>query len=190
MKRSSAVTVLSAVLLLAVLVVGFNSVLVSRSYLECASRLASEAPPGDRLPPESFRRLSRVFWSKSEIYLSRVLANECPKEDGTAPRRFGRRLVALGTLAARIPSDQSEKLAAVFIPAYKGRGLTHSARTEWGRPPEALTDTEMAWLFVVGQSPSCSRAGVVPERDRQFCADTYERLLSDLRSLGSTASGT
>jgi hypothetical protein len=175
-------------LLLAALAVGFNALFASRSFVDCASRIAGEAPPGDRLPPESFRRLSRAFWSKRDLYLTRVLTRECATELGWA-RRFGRQAVALGTLAARLPSEQRENLAAVLLPAHGGRGLTHSAQTEWGRPPEALSDSEMTWLFVVGQDPSCSRARDVPARDRQYCATTYENLLSELRNLqkGSAA---
>jgi hypothetical protein len=189
-KKSTAVAVLAVILLLAALTASFNAVVASRSYMSCASRLASEAPPEDRLPPESFRRLSRELWGKRDMYLSRLLANECAEDPGTAPRRFGRRLAALGTLVARLPSDQRENLAAILIPAHGGRGLTYSAQTEWGRPAEALTDAEMTWLFVVGQAPGCSRTRAVPERDQHFCASTYERLRSQLRTLDSAAPAT
>lgn len=183
MKKSLAVAILSVAVLLAALAVGFNAAGASRFYLGCASRLISEAPPGDRVPPERFLRLSRVFLgSKHDLYLSRVLVRECEKELGTAPRGFGHRLVIMGALKA-LPSDQREKLAAVLFSAHGGRGLTHSAQTEWGRPPEALNDAEMTWLFVVGQIPTCSRAGVVPERDRQGCDYNYKILLSELRHL-------
>jgi hypothetical protein len=181
MKKSTVVAALAAILLSAALAVGVIAVRASRPYLECASRLASEAPPGDRLPPESFHRLSRALGRTHDMYLSRVLANECSKELGTAPSRFGRRLVVLGALKAWLPSDQRETLDAVFLPAHGGRGLTHSAQAEWGRPPEALTDAEMTWLFVVGQIPTCSRTGVVPEEDRQACDSNYNLLLSKLR---------
>lgn len=143
MRKSTAVGILSVILLLAALAVGVNAVLVSRSYLDCASRLASEAPSGDRLPPESFRRLAREFLPKRDVFLARVIARECSQEPGAAPRRFGSQLAVLGSLAARIPSDQRETLAAILLPAHNGRGLTHSAQTEWGRPPEVLTDAEM-----------------------------------------------
>lgn len=112
------------------------------------------------------------------MYLARVLARECEKETGSAPRRFGRQMVVLGSIKARLPADQRENLAAIFIPGKDGHGLTRSSQTEWGRPPEALKDAEMTWLFVVALEPSCSRAGVVPEEYRKFCADTYERQLS------------
>jgi hypothetical protein len=181
MRKSTALVVLSVILLLTALTVGVNSVRISRSYLGCASRLMSEASPGDRVPPESFHRLSRALRVKTDLYLSRVLAQEC-KELGTAHRGFGRRLVALGTLKAQLPLDQRENLDAVLLPAHGGRGLTYSAQTEWGRPPEALNDAEMTWLFVVGQIPSCSRSGTVPERDRQACDYNYKLLLSKLRS--------
>lgn len=187
MKKSTALVVLSVILLSAALAVGVNSVRVSRSYLDCASRLMSEAPPGDRVPPESFHRLSRALRGKTDLYLSRVLAQECTKELDTAPRGFGRRLIALGTLKAQLPLEQRENLDAVLLPARGGRGLTHSARTEWGRPPETLTDAEMTWLFVVGQIPNCSRSGTVPERDRRACDYNYKLLLSKLRSLDSAA---
>lgn len=95
MKKSTVVAVLSLIVLLAVLSVSVKAVRASRSYLDCASRLAGKAPPGDRLPPESFHRLSRVLESKPEMYVSRVLANECTREIGTATYRFGRRLAAL-----------------------------------------------------------------------------------------------
>jgi hypothetical protein len=55
-------------------------------------------------------------------------------------------------------------------------------------PPEALTDAEMIWLFVVGTNPNCSRAGVVPERDKEFCSYNYELRLSKLQRLDSPAS--
>lgn len=181
MKKSTVVAVLLAVLLLAALAVSFNAVRASRSYLACASRLASEAPPGDRSPPESFRRLSRELMPRRDLYISGVLARECAKELGTAPRGFGRRMALLGALKAQLSSDQRESLAAILIAGRGGRGLTHSALTEWGRPPEALTDAEMIWLFVVGTNPNCSRAGVVPERDKEFCSHNYELRLSRLR---------
>ena len=187
MKKSTAAAVLSASLLLAALVVLVNTIRAAGSYLDCAARLISEAPPGDRLPSERFRRLSRAFGAPSDLYLSRVLANECAKDSGTAPRRFGRRLAALGSLKALLPLDQRENLDAVFLPAHGGRGLTHSARTEWGRLPDALTDAEMTWLFVVGQLPTCSRTGTAPERDRQACAYNYKLLLSKLPRLDSAA---
>lgn len=181
MKRSAAVAILSVALLVAALAIGVNAVLASRSYLDCASRLTGEAPSGDRLPTESFRRLSRVYWGKRDLYLARVLARECAKEPGKEPGGLRRQAIVLGTLSARLTSDQRENLSAVFIPAYGGRGLTHSARTEWGRPPEALNDTEMTWLFVVAQDPNCTRSRVVPEQDQQHCADVYERMLFELR---------
>lgn len=190
MKKTTVVAILSVVVILAALAIGLNAVFDSRSYLDCASRLAGEAPSGDRLPPDSFRRLSRAFWGKRDVYLARELAHECAMALGKAPRGFGRQLVVLGTLTARLPSDQRENLAAIFIPAYGGRGLTHSARTEWGRPPGTLSDAEMTWLFVVGQDPSCTRARAVPERDQQYCDDVYDRMLSDLRRLDSSAPGT
>lgn len=181
MRKSTVVAVLVASFLLAAPVVIVSVIRASRSYSDCASRLLGEAPPGDRLPPESFRRLSRALGSTHDMYLSRMLANECAKEPGTPPRRFGRRLAALGTVKAWIPLEQLENLDAVFLLARGGRGLTYSARTEWGRPPEALTDAEMTWLFVVAQIPACSRAGVAPERDRRACSDHYQLLLSKLR---------
>ena len=187
MKKSTAVAILSVALLVAALAISVNAVMASRSYLDCALRLTSEAPSGDRLPPESFRRLSRVFWGKRDVYLARVLARECANEPGKAPGGLRRQAIVLGTLSVRLPSDQRENLAATFMPAYSGRGLTHSARTEWGRPPEALNDSEMTWLFVVAQDPNCTRARAVPEQDQQHCADVYERMLSELRSLDSAA---
>jgi hypothetical protein len=181
MKKSTVIMTLLASLLLAVLAVGVSLIRAARSYADCASRLIREAPPGDRLPPERFRRLSHAFGAPPDLYLSRVLANECTKEPGTGPLRFRRRLVALGILKGWFPSEQRENLDAVVIPARGGRGLTRSAWTEWGRPPEALTDAEMTWLFVVAQIPTCSRAGEVPERDRQACDYNYKFLLSKLQ---------
>jgi hypothetical protein len=58
-KKTTAIAILSVILLLAALIVGLDAVRASRPYLDCASRLIREAPPGDRLPPENFRRLSR-----------------------------------------------------------------------------------------------------------------------------------
>jgi len=181
-KKSTAVAVLAVIFLLAALAYSVNAVLASRAYLDCASRLINEAPPGDRLPPESFRRLARAFLPKHDLYLVRVLARECAKEPGMIPRRFNRQLVVLGTLKLRLPSHQRETLASVLFSAYGGRGLTHAAQTEWGRPPEALTDPEMAWLFVVGSLPDCSRARTGSGRDRQACDYNYKLLLSKLRS--------
>jgi hypothetical protein len=178
MKKSTVVTVLSLILLLGAIAAGFNAVLASRSYVECAARLTSEATAGDRMPPERFHRFLRAIWGKRDVYLARVLERECAQETGSALRRFGSQMTALGSIKARLPADQRESLAAIFIPGKGGRGLTRSAQTEWGRPPEALDDAEMTWLFVVALEPSCSRAGVVPEEYRKFCADTYERQLS------------
>lgn len=169
MKNSTAIAILSVILLFAALVVGVNLIRARQPYLACASRLVNEAPPEDRSPPESFHRLSRAFRTTPDMYLSRVLANECTKDPGSAPRRFRRRLVALSTLKAWLPLDQRETLDAVVLSAHGGRGLKYSAHQEWGRPAEALTDAEMTWLFVVGQIPTCTRNGAVPERDRQAC---------------------
>lgn len=180
MRKSTVVAVLLASFLLAALAVIVNVIRASSAYVDCASRLISEAPPGDRVPPESYRRLSRAFGSTHDMYLSRMLANECAQDPGTAPRRFGRRLAALGTVKAWLPLEQRENLDAVVIPAHGGRGLTRSAQAEWGRPPEALTDAEMTWLFVVAQIPTCSKAGVVSERDRHACSYNYQLLLSKL----------
>jgi hypothetical protein len=188
-KKSTIAAILSGGLLVAVLAIGIFTLLASRPYASCAARIVSQAPPGDRMPPESFRRLARVFWSKHNLYLSRVIANECTKDPGTALGRFGRRVTALSTLEAQLPQDQIERLAAALLPANGGRGITHSAKVEWGRPPEALNDEEMTWLFVVGQSPTCSRAGVVPERDRQYCEETAKRLYGQLREMNSGAPG-
>jgi hypothetical protein len=190
MKKSTAITILSVTLLLSALAGSFNAVRSSQPYLDCASRLVGEAPPGDRLPPERFRRLLRAFHSTHDLYLSRVLAHECAMELGAAPSRFGRRLFVLGTLKARLPLDQRENLDAVLLPAHGGRGLTYSAQTEWGRPPEALTDAEMTWLLVVGSIPTCTRAGAVPERDRHACAYNYKLLLSKLGHLDPAAPAT
>jgi hypothetical protein len=181
MKKSTVAAALAVGVLLAILAVGVSLIRAARPYADCASRLIREAPPGDRLPPERFRRLSHAFGAPPDLYLSRVLANECTKDPGTGPRRFRRRLAALGTLKMWFPLKQREDLDAVVIPARGGRGLTRSAWTEWGRPPEALTDAEMTWLFVVAQIPTCSRAGEVPERDRQACDYNYKLLFSKLQ---------
>src|SRR3569832_468677 len=97
MKKSTVIADLSVILLLAALATSFNTVRTSRSFLDCASRMASEAPPSDRLQPDSFHRLTSAF-GVHDMYLSRVIANECVKDPGTAPGRFGRRLAALVTL--------------------------------------------------------------------------------------------
>ena len=67
-KKSTAVGILSVILLLAALAVSVNAVLVSRSYLDCASRLGSEAPSGSGIPIPRIRsrRSSAATWMKPD----------------------------------------------------------------------------------------------------------------------------
>lgn len=185
MKKSTALKIIGAIALAAVLMVAASAIVASRSYVECASRLVSGAPPTDSSPPPSFRRLSAAFWGHRDLYLARVLARECATEARGGVSRLRRELLALGVVKARLDLPQRETLSAVLLPAPGGRGLTRLAQAEWGRAPAALNESEMTWLFVVGQMPSCSNQGDTSEPDRQICTRLYQSLLAELPRLNS-----
>lgn len=180
MKKSTAVKVLGVILLAAVLLAAFGAVTTARSYTECASRLIRGAPPTDSRPPALYRDLSREFWGHRDVFLARTLARECTSESGGGMRRLGSQLFGLGVVKTRLNPRDRETLSSIFfLTPGGGRGLTRAAQEEWGRPPASLDESEMTWLFVVGQAPSCSkRSGA--EADRQVCEQIYQSLLARL----------
>lgn len=97
--------------------------------------------------------------------------------------RVQHELLALGIVKTRFSLAQRESLGAALIPAHGGRGLTHSAQTEWRRLPDDLDETAMTWLFVVGQMPSCSKQRDLSERERQGCESLYQTLLAEIPRL-------
>lgn len=98
-----------------------------------------------------------------------------------------RQLLALSATKTQISEPQRERLASVLIPAQGGRGITRLAHAEWGRPPEALSESEMTWLFVVGQMPDCSKRLATSETDNQVCARLYESLLAQFPGASHSA---
>lgn len=180
MKKSTVLTILGAIALAVALFVATRSIMAVRSYVDCASRVLSGASPTDSSPPATFRRLAPALWRKRDVYLARVLARECTSGPRSGVDKVRHELFALGAIKASLSSAQRESLAAVLLPAHGGRGITRSAQAEWGRPPADLSDSEMTWLFVVGQMPSCSTRLTASERDRQTCARLFESLSANL----------
>ena len=161
----------------------------AHSYVGCASRLLSGATPTDVFPPAMFRRLSTGIWHHRDLYLARVLAQECAA-GAPGTRRVDREVLAAGAVKTLISLSQRETLGAVFFRADDdqapgGRGLTRTALAEWGRPPADLSEPEMVWLFVVAQAPNCSRQRVTAEADRGFCANLYQSRLAEVSRLPS-----
>jgi len=91
---------------------------------------------------------------------------------------ISRELIALGAVKTMLDPYQRLTLGAVLFRTPGGRGLTYAAQTEWGRPPAALNESEMTWLFVIGQWPHCSKHRVIPEAERKECEDLYQSLLT------------
>ena len=187
-KKSIIVKVLCAIVLVAVLIAAAGAMNATQSYVQCASRIVSSAPPTDSRPPAAFPRLARVFWQHRDLYVARVLARECKNEGGKGMRRFGSELFALGVVKARLSLPDRETLSSILLPVFGGgRGLTRAAHVEWGRPPASLSESEMTWLFVVGQMPSCSKRKANSEPDRQTCERLYQSLLAQTPRLHSSA---
>lgn len=180
--RSTAVNTLLGIGIAVVLLASVLAIVAVQSYVGCASRLLSGASPSDLFPPATFRRFAAESWQYRDLYLARVLAQECAADAPGGSRRYDRELLALGAVRTMISSSQRETLGAVLLPAPGGRGLTRSAMAEWGRPPADLNESEMTWLFVVGQQPRCSRHRASAERDRDFCANLHQSLLAEMGS--------
>jgi hypothetical protein len=178
-----AVNTLIGIVIAVVLLVSVLAFVAARSYMDCASRLLSGASPSDLLPPTMYRRLSTKLWHHRDLYLARVLAQECAAGDRGGTRRFDRELLAAGVVKTMISPSQRETLGAIFGHRSPdgGRGLTRAALAEWGRPPAELKELEMTWLFVVAQAPGCSKQRVTAKADPDVCASLYQSLLDELR---------
>jgi hypothetical protein len=187
MKRSVALGILVVIALAVALLIATRSGAGAQAYVDCASRVLSGASPTDSSPPANFRRLAPRLWSKRDLYLARVLARECTSEPRSGVGRVRHELFALGAIKSVLSSSQRESLAAVLLPAHGGRGITRSAQAEWGRPPADLSDSEMTWLFVVGQRPDCSKRLTTSERERQTCAQIFKSLSDNLHGPSSSA---
>lgn len=181
MKKSTALGLLGAIALAGALLVVTWFLRAAPVHVDCASRILSSAAPTDSSPPAAFHRLAPALWSKRDLYLARVLARECTSDSWSGADRVRHEIVVLGVIKAHLSQSQRESLAATLLPAHGGRGITHSARAEWGRPPADLSDSEMTWLFVVGQRPSCSKRAATSERESQECARLFESLMASSR---------
>jgi hypothetical protein len=182
MKNSALVKALGAIVLVALLIAAVGAIVTARSYADCVSRIVQSAPPTDARPPATFVRLSRVFWGHRDLGLARRLTQECTSDEHKGMRRLGSQTFAVGVVKGRLSWPERMVLSSIFLPAQGGRGLTHSAYAEWGRPPASLSESEMAWLFVVGQEPSCSKQRPDSESDRKVCAILYQGRLDQLSS--------
>jgi hypothetical protein len=190
MKKSTAVKVLAVILLAAVLLAAASAMSAAQSYSQCASRIIGSAPPTDSQPPDMFRDLSRNLWGSRDVFLARRLPEECKNEGGGVLSKLGSQLFASLAIKRGLSVEERQTLSGILIPAHGGRGLTHSAQTEWGRLPASLSEEEMAWLFVVGQNPeNCSKQGTGSESERRACEDLYQSLLARLPGAQSSNGG-
>ena len=180
MKKSTVIKTLCAVVLVAVLIAAAGAMRAARSYRDCASRIVESAPPADARPPAMFLRLSRVPWGHRDLGLARILAHECTSAGKNGTDGWGSRTFAIGVVKGWLSWPERLRLSSVLLPAHGGRGLTRSAQAEWGRPPESLSESEMAWLFVVGQEPGCSKRRPDFESNRQFCEQLYQGRLAQI----------
>jgi hypothetical protein len=180
MKKSMIVKGLGTIVLVVLLVAAIGAIIAAQSYENCVSRLIKSAPPTDARPPATFDRLSRAFWGHRDLGLARSLEQECTSGEHQVLRRLGSRTFALGVVKGLLGWPERVALSSIFLPAHGGRGLTHSAQMEWGRPPGSLSEPEMTWLFVVGQEPSCSKQRPDSESDRQICEVLYQGRLAQL----------
>jgi hypothetical protein len=176
-KKSTVVKALCAIALVVVLVIAVGAMRAAQSYMDCASRIVTSAPPTDARPPAIFLRLSRAFWGHRDLGLARILAHECTSDGKSG---WGSQMFALGVVKGRLSWPERLTLSSILLPAHGGRGLTRSAQAEWRRPPARLSESEMAWLFVVGQEPSCSKQRPDSESDRQVCAQIYQGRLAQI----------
>jgi hypothetical protein len=188
-RKSTVLQILGAIALVAILVVSARAFFAARSHVDCAERILGGAPPGDQSPPAAYGRLANAFWRHRDLYLARVLAQECTTGAPGRMRKAQSQLFALSVVKTRLSPSQREALGAVLLRAPDGGlGLTRLAQAEWGRPPADLDEKEMTWLFVIGQlGPGCSRQRAASEPDRQACADRYQSLLAQLPGLRSSA---
>lgn len=187
MRKSTALKIVVAIALATALLIAARAVVAARSYVECSAQILSSAPPSDSSPPATYRRLSLAFWHNRDLFLARMLAQECGAEARGDGRNLRRQVFALGVVKTRLSLSQREALGAVLMPSPGGRGLTQAAQTEWGRSPASLSEAEMTWIFVVGRSPSCSKLRATPEQDRQGCASLYQSLLAEIPRLQTSA---
>jgi hypothetical protein len=189
MRRSTVLQILGAIALAAILIVSARAFFAARSHVDCASRILGGAPPGDSSPPAMYGRLASAFWRHRDLYLARMLVQECTTGAPGGMRGARRQLFALTVVKTRLSPSQREALGAVLLRAPDGgRGLTRMAQVEWGRPPADLNEQEMTWLFVIGQlGPNCSRQRAISEPDRRDCASRYQSLLAQLPRLHSSA---
>ena len=189
MRKSTLLQILGAITLAAILIVSARAFFTARSQVSCALRILGSAPPSDQSPPATYSRLAAAFWQHRDLYLARVLAQECTPDAGGALRKAQRQALSLAVVKTRLSPSQRESLGAVLLQAPDGgRGLTRLAQAEWGRPPADLDEQEMTWLFVIGQmGPGCSRQRALSEPDRQVCASRYQSLLAELPRLRSSA---
>ena len=189
MRRSAVLQILGAIALVALLIVSARAFFAARSHLDCAERILGGAPPSDQSPPATYGRLAPAFWQHRDLYLARMLAQECTTGPAGGMRKAQRQLLILCVVKTRLSPSQREALGAVLLRAPDGgRGLTRLAQAEWGRPPADLDEKEMTWLFVIGQmGPGCSRQRALSGPDRQVCEDRYQSLLAQLPALRSSA---
>lgn len=189
MRKSTVLQILGAIAFVAIVIVSARAFFAARSHVDCASRILSGAPPSDQSPPATYGRLANAFWQHRDLYLARVLAQECSPGAGGGLRKAQRQALSLAVVKTRLSPSQREALGAVLLPSPDGgRGLTRLAQAEWGRPPTDLNEQEMTWLFVIGQlGPGCSRQRALSEPDRQVCASRYQSLLAELPRLRSLA---
>ena len=190
MKKSTVLKGLGTIVLVALLGAAIVAILAAQSYEDCVSRLIKSAPPTDAQPPAAFQRLSRIFWGHRDLGLARILEQECTSDEHGVLHRLGGRTFALGVVKGLLGWPERLALSSIFLPAHDGRGLTHSAHMEWGRPPASLNELEMTWLFVVGQEPGCSKRRPGSESDRQACATLYQGRLDQLARSRSSTPGT
>lgn len=175
MKKSTVLTILGVIALISAVFVVTRSLAAARSYQNCVTRVLAAAPPTDASPPAAFRRLQPEIWRKRDLYLARVLARECNSGPRDGVDKARQELFALGVVKSSLSPSLKESLAATLLPAHEGRGITQSAQMEWGHPPAALDDSEMTWLFVVGQRPTCSNRLTLADGERKACREIFER---------------
>ena len=187
MKKSTVVKAICAIVLVAVLIAAVGAIGAVRSYKDCASRIVESAPPTDARPPAMFLRLSRVLWGHRDLGLARILVHECTHAGKNGTDGWGSRMFAFGLVKGRLSRPERLRLSSVLFPAHGGRGLTRSAQAEWGRPPESLSESEMAWLFVVGQEPGCSKRRPDFESHRQVCEQLYQGRLAQIATSAGPA---
>ncbi len=150
-------------------------------YVHGARDALRQAPPGDRSPPRCYLSASRKVWPNQDSWVASSLLRDF---GGASRQRYRvlRELFVMAVMRVAFSRDQRESLAAVHLPAYGGRGLTVSARAEFGLEPRDLTDSQVVWLLTVGQRPICSKANQLPKVGRDQCDRLFRSLLGLLDS--------